>query len=481
MKQISYPSLPILIVDDKKEALEMVESVLENNGINNIVPCWDPLEVMEILSKTEVCLILMDLKMPGVSGEELLAATTARYPEIPVIILTAVNETETAVRCVKNNAYDYLVKPIDETQLIPCVKRCISFRELSRENKSLKKSILSEEFEHPEVFNRIITQNPKMISVYKYAEAVAPTNSHLLITGEYGVGKQFFAETIHSISDKDGPFVYIKPSESDKDRFNEIIFGRDVKGTGAKKEKPVRGELLKAQGGTLYFDGIEDIPDAVQKALFELIQSKKFTIPGTNNTRIPDTRLVFATVKDPASLIESKSLRYDLYNKLAANMIEIPPLRQRTDDLPLLIDHFFKSASKNSDAKPYRYPKNLPLLLSSYPFINNISELKKMIFEAAAQNKSGTVKIDAFDSYLSNNKPLSENITDDMLAEERMAISGWKKLPPLKDVERLMALEAMQRTGNNRSLSARILGITRQTLVKYLAKDDDDSAGGGSD
>lgn len=473
MKQTSYPSLPLLIVDDEPEALEMVKAVLENNGINNIILCQEPGKVMNILAKKRICLILMDLKMPGVSGEELLSMTNQKHPDTPVIILTATSEMETAIRCVKNNAYDYLVKPIDESLLIPCIKRCISFREVSIENQSLKKSILSEEFESPEMFDRIITRNPKMIAVYKYAEAIAGTNAHLLITGEYGAGKQFIAQTIHALSGRKGKFVCIKPSELDQEQFNAAIFGQAAKPENAKKLKIKKGWLMTAQGGTLYFDGIEDIAIENQKALCELIQTGKFTIPATNNSKILDTRLVFATAKDPVSLIESESLRYDLYHRLCANLIDIPPLRQRTDDLPLLIDHFFEKASEAEGVKTPKYPRELSLLLSSHPFRNNISELKKMIREAVAKTKSGTLKIDAFDDYLVQNQKLTENIAADMLSEEKADIASWKKLPPLKDIERLMALEAMKRTNGNRSVAARILGITRQTLVKYLPKEDE--------
>ncbi len=217
--------LPVLLVDDEMYSLQIYELQLQSDGITNLISCQSGSEALEILSSQEVSIMILDLHMPEMSGEEVLSVAAGQYPEIPVIITTAVDDVETAVRCMKVGAFDYIIKPIDTTRLITTVRRALEFRELRRENVLLKESVLDNKLKHPEVFSEIITNHPTMLSMFKYAESIAATSQPVLITGETGTGKELIARVIHRLSGRKGTLVAVNVAGLDDTAFSDTLFG----------------------------------------------------------------------------------------------------------------------------------------------------------------------------------------------------------------------------------------------------------------
>ena len=252
MTATTYPHLPVLIIDDEIQALNSFETVLHSARINNCLHCQDSRDVIPLLAKQEVDVILLDLRMPHLSGEQLLPTITCEYPQIPVIIITAADDVETAVNCMKSGAFDYLVKPVEKSRLIAGVKRAVEIRELERENRLLNSRMLSGKPEHPEVFSEIVTDSSAMRFVFQYVEAIATSPRPVMVTGETGVGKEMIARAIHKLSNRPGEFVPVNLAGLDKTVFADTLFGHR-KGAFTGADGPRSGLVEKAAGGTLFF------------------------------------------------------------------------------------------------------------------------------------------------------------------------------------------------------------------------------------
>ena len=215
MTKTMYPQQTVLLVDDEEQALKSFTVVLRSAGINSIISCKDSRKVIPILSSMELGLVLLDLTMPHLSGEDLLEKITHDFPDVPVIIITGANELDTAVRCMKGGAFDYMVKPIEKTRLVSGVIRAIELRETQRENMLLSRNYFSDSLEHPEAFSDIISANKQMRSIFQYCESTAGTSQPVLITGETGVGKEMIAKSIHRLSGRKGNFIAVNVSGLD--------------------------------------------------------------------------------------------------------------------------------------------------------------------------------------------------------------------------------------------------------------------------
>lgn len=225
MSQTNYTLLPVLLVDDEIQALKGLEILLRTSGVNNILSCLDSREVVPLLAKEKIGLMLLDLSMPYMSGEELLSMIVRDFPDISIIIITGIDEVDMAVRCMKTGAFDYIVKPVDKDRLITSVKRALRFRELEYENRLLSQHVLSGRLERPEAFSEIITNNTIMLSIFQYIESIARSSQPLLITGETGVGKELIARADHTISRREGRFVAVNVAGLDDNTFSDTLFG----------------------------------------------------------------------------------------------------------------------------------------------------------------------------------------------------------------------------------------------------------------
>jgi len=366
-----YPFFSVMLVDDEIYSLQSFEVVLRSEGIDNILVCQDSREVLNKIAENNVGIILLDLTMPYITGEELLPVIAEKFPDISIIITTAVNEVETAVNCMRSGAFDYIVKPIEKNVIIAVVKRALNLRELQNENRLLREHVLSGRLNNPDNFLEIVTTNKRMISIFQYIESIATTSQPVLITGETGVGKELIAGAIHKQSKREGQFVAVNAGGLDDDVFSDTLFGH-VKGafTGAHENR--KGLIETAYGGTLFLDEIGDLNNASQVKLLRLLQENEYFQLGSDITKKARARIIVATNKNFDSLQQSGKFRKDLYYRLCSHQIYVPPLRDRLDDLPALLDCFLQKTSDNLGKKKPTAPNELLTLLSTYDFPGNI-------------------------------------------------------------------------------------------------------------
>ena len=470
MNESIYPKLPVLLVDDEQQFLLSAEMALNANGVTNVLQSYNSLEVMSILSEQEISVILLDITMPHKTGDELLKEIHQEFPHISVIMGTAVNEVETAVECMKNGAIDYLLKPVDETRLVTTLKRAIEFAEVREENLKLKEYLLSDRLDSPDAFSDIITDSENMRSIFQYVEAIGSTSLPVLITGDTGVGKELIARAIHRISGRNGEFVPINVAGVDDNLFSDTLFGHKKGGfTGADRDR--KGLIEQASNGTLFLDEIGDLSFESQVKLLRLLQEGKYYPIGSDISKLTNARFVIATNADIDSMQKQGKFRKDLFYRLQAHHINVPILRERKNDIPLLVDHFIAKAAKELGKKQPTPPKELAILLRNYPFPGNIRELEGMIYDAISQHKSGILSMDSFREKIKLSLPDFELVQENEVGfEDDNQIKFSELLPTLKGVEKMLIQEALGRANGNQSIAAEMLGLTRRALNNRLSR-----------
>jgi DNA-binding NtrC family response regulator len=470
MSESYYPEAPILLVDDEKNALRSYELALLSAGINNIISCPDGAKAREIIKSREVELVVLDMIMPNISGAELLSEVTRDFPDVPVIMATCVNNLTQAVECMRLGAMDYLVKPIDMEKLIGQVRNCLEIRDLKRENYRLQQRLLlGNPMEKPEAFSQIITQNKYMLSLFQYCKAIAHSRQPVLITGETGVGKELFANALHKLSECNGELVTVNIAGLDDNMLSDTLFGH-TKGafTGAVSNRP--GMIEKASSGTLFIDEIGDLNMASQVKLLRLLQQREYTPLGADKAKLSTARVVLATHRDLFELQRDKKFRKDLYYRIATHHISIPPLRERKDDIPLLLDYMINEISLELDKKPPQYPTELVTLLKAYHFPGNIRELEAMVYDAISNHKSKMLSTRVFSEHIARNSKDTHGEENKGCSNIDNCLSDLIVLPSLKDASKALVREALNRADGNQSIAARMLGITPQALSSRLKK-----------
>ena len=395
MNSSKFPTSPILLVDDEEQTLFSVSTLLNSEGIDNIVVCQESRDVMSLLSKQDFFVIVLDMLMPSPSGRELLPMIIRDFPDIPVIIITAIDEVDMAVDCMKIGAFDYLVKPTVDVDLIPRIKRAIKFREMHDENIRVKQYLLSNAQRNPEAFAEMTTRSHLMRSIFQYIEAIADSPLPILITGETGVGKELIAKAVYKLSNRTGEFVLITVAGLDDHLFSDTLFGHQ-KGAFTGADGARKGLIEQASGGMLFLDEIGDLKIDSQVKLLRLLEEGKYYPLGADIPKRADAKIIVATNRDVESLIETEQFRKDLYYRLQAHHIHVPPLRERRDDIPILLDYFLEEAAEAFGKKKPTPPKELLTLLSTYHFPGNIRELEGMVFDAVGRHRSGVLSTDSF-------------------------------------------------------------------------------------
>ena len=469
MTESTYPHFPVMMVDDEAQAITSFEMALRSANMNNFIRCHDSRDVMPLLSSQNIEVMLLDLRMPHISGEELLPMITSDYPEIPVVVITGTNDVDTAVKCMQRGAFDYILKPVEKSRLIGGVKRAVELRELQRENQLLKSHVLSDELERPEAFSEIITVSPSMRSIFQYIEAIANSPRPVSITGETGVGKELVARAVHTLSNRKGDFVPVNVAGLDDHVFADSLFGHK-KGAFTDAREARSGLVEQAAGGTLFLDEIGDLSTSSQVKLLRLLQEGEFFPLGSDVAKRSDARIVVATNQNLEALHSSGKFRMDLYYRLCSHHIQIPTLGERREDLPVLVDHFLAKASKTLKKKKPTPPAELITLLATYHFPGNIRELESMIFDAVSRHKSGKLSMDLLKAHITQKHPALKTDSGDLPPETTTPVIFSEQLPTLKEAEQFLIDEAMSRSNGNQSIAALSLGISRQALNKRLKK-----------
>lgn len=459
---------PILIVDDEEVIIFTSSLILKSEGFDNILTLKDGREVMPLLKKQEVSAILLDLYMPDISGLDLLKEITYEYPDIPVLVATAANDIETAVECMKSGAFDYLLKPIHKDRLVASIKKAFEVKALEGEVSSLRRSLLYGQLQNENAFDGIITCSKKMEGIFRYTEAVAGTGQPILITGETGVGKELIAKAVHKIGRPAGTFVPVNVAGLDDMVFSDTLFGhRKGAFTGAEQNRD--GLIRQASKGTLLLDEIGDLKEQSQVKLLRLIQEKDYYQLGSDVCMKTDARIVVATNQVLCDRMADGSFRKDLYYRLKTHQICIPPLRDRLEDIPLLLDHFLKEAATATGKRQPSYPTELVTLLQTYDFPGNIRELQAMVWDSLARHTSGVLSMDSFKQAVGGEKP-QQRTDGESASLVPSVMASFKGFPTLKEVEGLLISEALKRANNNQGMAASLLGMSRQALNKRLVR-----------
>lgn len=459
----------ILLVDDEPQILKTTMLNLKANGLRDVLTLSDSTAVMDLLTRESVSVVVLDLRMPRVSGLELLPKIVDAYPDVPVILVTANDEIDTVVAAMKMGAFDYLVKPVDVSRLVASVRKALEMRSMADELSSLKQYMLADRLDHPDVFAPIITCDKKMRAVFQYAEVVAPTREPIMITGETGVGKELIARALHKLSGCRGDFVALNVAGLDDNMFTDTLFGHK-KGafTGAEAQRD--GLISKASGGTLFLDEIGDINEASQIKLLRLLQEQEYYPVGSDMVQKSDARIVMATNRNLQQMIAAGTFRNDLYYRLFAHKIHIPPLRERLADIPLLLDHFLERTANAIGKKRPTAPPELGVLLAVYSFPGNIRELEALVSDAVIRHPGGILSMDSFSAVIGDERRSPAFREKPAIPDEEPLKALFGHFPTIGEIEEYMINEALKLAKGNQGIASNLLGIGRQTLNKRLKK-----------
>ncbi|MBF0427868.1 MAG: sigma-54-dependent Fis family transcriptional regulator [Magnetococcales bacterium] len=459
---------PVLLVDDEEHVLNSLSLFLRSSGINDVINVQDARDLMPLMLRQKPITVILDLFMPNLSGFELLPEIVRYFPEVPVIVVTATHEVETAVLCMREGAFDYLLKPIEKTRFVTSVRRAVDTYLLRQEVHSLKSYLIHGGLNHQEAFSRILTNSNQIKGIFRYIEAVACSGETILVTGETGVGKGLLAEAIHRVSGRTGEFVSINVAGLDDTLLSDTLFGHR-KGAFSGAEANRDGLVGRAAGGTLFLDEIGDLKPASQVKLLRLLQEQSYYPLGSDVPKLSSARIVAATNNDLRKMITTGEFRQDLFYRLTSHRIEIPPLRERPEDIPLLLGYFIQDAARVMNKAIPNTPTQLLGLLSAYHFPGNVRELRALVYDAVARHSGGpTLAMDSFHQAIrASSKPAVELAVETNGSPNPTLFSSGP-FPSLKEGIDAIVMEAMRRANNNQGIAATLLGITRQSLNRRV-------------
>ncbi|HAK58890.1 MAG TPA: transcriptional regulator [Nitrospiraceae bacterium] len=458
----------ILVIEDKESMRDMLRQTLEAEGYQ-VVPAKDGAEGIKKLADESIGLVLTDLKLPKKDGFEVLKAVKADNPLLPVIVMTAYGTIETAVRAVKEGAYDFLTKPFDTDHLLVLIRRAFDAYRMTTENIFLK-----EEFADRLGLPKIIGKSSQLQDIIAKVQKVAPTNATVLLSGESGTGKELFARAIHHLSPrKDAPFLAINSAAIPRELLESELFGYE-KGafTGADARK--LGKLELADKGTVFLDEIGDMDLALQAKMLRVLQEQVIERVGGNKPIKIDVRVVAATNKDIDRAVADKTFREDLFYRLNVFPVTIPPMRERREDIPALAEHFMKANCTEMKKQPVALADDAMDLLMKFPWKGNVRELQNIIERAVIYAEGGVIRVEDLG--------INESSIIDALAEH-VPMDG-----PLHDVamaatriaESRRIRQVLKQTGGNKSRAAEILQVSYKTLLTKIKDYQLESKGGGS-
>ena len=482
----------VLVVDDTPQNLDLLSEILTSDGFD-VRPAKSG--GLALLSARTILpdLILLDIMMPDMDGYEVCRRLKKdeQLRDVPVIFISAMEDVVDRVQAFEIGGVDFISKPFHAEEVLARVRIHLSLRraqiklekqkiQLEREIAEREKSeheltriqehlscFLEKKLMFPEVFKKLVCRSDKMQTIFQYVEALACSSEPVLITGESGVSKELVAKAVHDVSRCKGAWVPVNVAGLDDNVFSDTLFGH-VKGafTGADRERA--GMVEKAAGGTLFLDEIGDLSPLSQIKLLRLLQEKEFMPLGSDKVINVTARIVVATNVDLDLKQKSGAFRKDLYFRLCTHHVEIPPLRERPEDIPVLLEHLLVEAATQMGKNKPTPPPELSLLLSTYPFPGNIRELRSMVFNAVSMHNSKKLSMESFNKAMGLSP--NEQVTQEDVYDDRL-LTFHERLPTLKKAATLLVKEAVRRTKGNQSMAARLLGITQPALSSRLRKE----------
>lgn len=466
----------ILVVDDVKSILTMMKAFLEEEGyIVTTAPCV--LEAFSIIEKQKLDLVIMDIRLPQVSGLDALAEIKKVDPKLPVIIMTAYGTTQTAIEAMKRGAYDYVTKPFKIEELKVLINKALDASRLMKETVSyqVKK-------DGPTEGICIIGNSPLMQETYKTIGKVAESSATVLIRGESGTGKELVARAIYQNSlRKDKPFLAVNCAAIPESLLESELFGHE-KGafTGAINKRI--GKFQQCNGGTIFLDEIGDMSLSTQTKILRVLQEQTFQPVGSERTVKVDVRVIASTNKGLEKAIEKGGFREDLYYRLKVVTICMPPLRQRKEDIPLLVDYFLQKFNAEFNKNIKKVSAELMSRLESYEWPGNVRELENAIQTAVVMSKTDVLLLDNFPLFaprevvmnqkasetVNNYQKMFEDILTPMI-KDSISFSESKLYEKIIGIlEKTLIDMVLNETGQNQTKTAKILGISRNTLRERI-------------
>ncbi len=454
----------ILIADDEDIVVQSCLRILCGNEFNVDTAC-NGVEALVKIGENDYDMLILDIKMPKMNGIEVLQRVKETHPDIDVIMITGLNQIETAVKAMKLGAFDYLPKPFDPEELKLVVARAFERRQLLQENVNLKNEVSARYS-----FENIIGSSPPMQTVYRLVARCAPTNSTVMLRGESGTGKELIARAIHYNSlRKDRPFVTVDCASLSENLLESELFGH-VKGsfTGAVSNK--MGLLESANGGTLFLDEIGNISLSTQAKLLRFIEEREFKAVGDTQTRKVNIRLITATNKDLEAMVADEDFRDDLYYRINIFPIEIPPLRERRDDIPALAFHFLNQFSKEIEREVREFSAGAMNLLMNHDWPGNVRELENVVHRAVILASDDIIR----QGHLINILDMQPLVGLDVprTSEELKHIKKIARQKSVENVEKLFILGALKRNGWSVTASAAQTGMQRSNFQALMKKYD---------
>ena len=438
----------LLIIDDEKNIREGLAANFEMDGYN-VKLAENGKQGLEFLAKGDIDLVITDLRMPGISGEEVLRKVTTETPGVPVIVLTGHGSIDSAVDAMRNGAYDFLTKPLKLDQLALSVKRALEARELSRQHKQLKNEV-----ENEHVLDNIIGKSAEMQKVFEMIKKVSASKASVLITGESGVGKEVVADAIHNLSPrKKHQCIKVHCAALSETLLESELFGHE-KGAFTGADSLVKGRFELAHESSIFLDEIGEINQSVQIKILRVLQERAFERVGGQETINVDVRIIAATNRNLEDEVKKGTFREDLYYRLNVIHIHVPALRERKDDIPLLISKFLEEFSAENGKTIKGISPQAKSAIYNYNWPGNIRELRNCIESAVVLCGSDEIQLEDLPPAVSK-------------AGTEKAIIVPANLT-LDEAEKIIILQTLAANKNNKSKTAELLGIGRKTLHRKL-------------
>jgi two-component system response regulator PilR (NtrC family) len=458
----------ILVADDEQSMREFLDIMLKKEGYR-VSLAANGEEVVKLVEKDIFDLVLMDIRMPRLDGISALKKIKAISPEITVIMITAYASADTAIKAMKEGAYDYITKPFKVEEIKLIIKNALEKKNLQKENILLRQ-VVRDRYH----FENIIGQSSKILDLYKLLEKVAPTKTNILVTGESGTGKELVAKAIHYNSPRrEKPFVTLNCGAIPEALIESELFGH-MKGAFTDAIATKKGLFEVADEGTIFLDEISELPLLMQVKLLRILQDREFKrVGGTEDIRV-DVRIISATNKDLEEAVREKRFREDLFYRLNVIQIKLPPLRERREDIPSLAMHFLKKYSEELNKNIATISPESHRLLLNYGYPGNVRELQNIIERAVALESTKELTVQNLGSYLNEQFPIKKGPFDLEIPSEGIDL---EKI--VEDIEKTLLLKALDRTKGIKKRAAELLHINfrsmRYRLEKYGLNQEEDS------